>query len=137
MKDATDKATRELAMPRAWDYVTNIESAMLQVGTEARKIEAAYFETVDRMEELKRLGLIYAGTHYKAGKYLYLVYPVQEDGSRERVYIGADPEKIAAALAGIERGVEYDQLEQRVRMLKDRANRCWSQLSYAHQAVQG
>jgi hypothetical protein len=135
MKDAADKKTKELTMPRSWGAMSNIESAIRQISEAAREIETAYFETVDRMEELKRLGLIYAGTHYKAGKYLYLVYPSQYGENRVRKYIGADPEKIAEALAGIKRGVEYRQLEERKRQLEHRGHQCWTYLSYAFQQV--
>jgi hypothetical protein len=135
MKDARDPGTQELGLPRSWGAMKDIELTMKQIKDTSSKIEAAYFETIDRMEELKQLGLIYAGTHYKAGKYLYLVYPVQDDGSRERKYIGADPERIAEALAGIERGIEYRRLEERKRQLEHRAHQCWTYLSYAFQQV--
>ncbi len=65
------------------------------------------------MLQLKTKGLIYAGTWYKAGKYLYLVHPGKDGRERQREYIGADEEKIAAALAGIERGQKYLRCEAR------------------------
>jgi hypothetical protein len=135
MKDAADKDTKELNMPRSWGSVRNIDSAWVQIKEKMEQMEADYFATIDRMEELKAQGLIYAGTHYKAGKYLYLVYPVQEDGSRERKYIGADPEKIREALAGIERGQEYIRLKERKRQLEHRAHQCWTYMNYAFQQL--
>lgn len=75
-----------------------------------------------KMVKLQTKGLIYAGTWYKAGKYLYLVHPDEDGNGRKREYIGADEQKIADALAGIERGQKYlvcaarkKHLEQRLR----------------------
>lgn len=65
------------------------------------------------MLKLQTKGLIYAGTWYKAGKYLYLVHPDENGNGRKREYIGADEQKIAEALGGIERGQKYLRCEAR------------------------
>lgn len=137
MKDARDPGTMELAIGASWKTMDGIEQSLIQLQAEAAKKREAYNRAKAEMDSLKAKGLIYAGTHYKAGKYLYLVYPVADDGSRERKYIGADPEKIKAALAGIERGTEYQRLEVRMQQLKSRAARCNEYLTYAHSAIRG
>ncbi len=71
------------------------------------------------MQALKRAGLIYAGQHWRAGKYFYLIYPDKGAG-RVREYIGIDAKKIAAAKAGVERAEKYDQLALQSRNLERR-----------------
>jgi len=88
----------------------------------------------DEMEKLKRAGLIYAGTWYKAGKYLYLVYPSDGNGDRKRDYIGADEDKITTALAGIERGQKYNQCKARKEALQSKMNRMKQYLNAARYA---
>ena len=63
------------------------------------------------LERLKQAGRIYATPSYKAGKYLYLIYPTQDDGSRKREYVGADPVKIREALDLIENARRYEELK--------------------------
>ena len=60
---------------------------------------------------LLKKGVIRANKHLRAGRYLVLVYP-QENGKRQREYIGADPERIAHVQAGIERAGELDRLTE-------------------------
>jgi hypothetical protein len=63
-----------------------------------------------QMDELSKAGLIYASTHWREGKYFYLVYPVKAGEKRRRDYIGTDKEKIEAAQASIERAKSFDVL---------------------------
>lgn len=63
-----------------------------------------------QMDELKKAGLIYASTHWREGKYFYLVYPVKAGDKRRRDYIGTDKGKIDTAQAAIERAKAYDAL---------------------------
>lgn len=74
------------------------------------------------MAALEKAGLEYAAPHYREGKYFYLISSMR-DGQRERRYIGADPEKIRAALDAIERGKEYDALGRAVSALLARFDR--------------
>lgn len=70
--------------------------------------------------ELARLdaaGRIYATPHWRDGRYLYLIYPTDGAGSRRREYVGADPDKIKAALAGVEHARQYDALRDDTRRL--------------------
>lgn len=117
--------------------VDTIEEVLELLKEEIASKREEYNRTQLRMDSLKMMGLIYAGTHYKAGKYLYLVYPVADDGSRERRYIGADPEKIAEALAGIERGREYSYLRVRMEQMESEARQCYSDLHYARVNLKG
>jgi len=89
-----------------------------QAKATAESLERSIQTETDEMEKLENAGLIYAGTWYKAGKYLYLVYPSDGCGERKRDYIGADEEKIMAALAGIERGQKYNQCKARKEALQ-------------------
>lgn len=96
-----------------------------------------------RMAQLDRAGLIRATPVWRKdtsdptvpvrerkGKYLYLIYPMK-DGKRDRVYVGADPAKIKAALAGIERAQEYDQLKQKADEIEWRLNSGYQALRVA------
>lgn len=71
------------------------------------------------LERLKKAGRIYATASYKDGKYLYLIYPTQADGSRKREYIGADTVKIQHALHQIYNAQSYDNLMRETNYLKN------------------
>lgn len=137
MKDARDPGTMKLDIGAKWPMMDGIEQAVIQLQAELGKKREEYNRISSRMAELKVLGLIYAGTHYKAGKYLYLVYPTSDDGSRERRYIGADPERIAKATAGIERGREYSALKVRVERMESEARQCYQNVHYAQVNIKG
>ena len=70
-----------------------------------------------RMLELHRDGWIGQKNHFgdvpsqhmREGKYLYLIFPMA-GGSRDRIYIGSDPNKIRAAKEGIKRQLDYAEL---------------------------
>jgi hypothetical protein len=75
-------------------------------------IEAQIHGVQERMQALKKAGLIYASGHWRAQKYFTLIYP-QKDGVRPSpTYIGTDETKIQEALQGIERAKEYDRLKK-------------------------
>lgn len=75
-------------------------------------IEAQIHAVQERMQVLKKAGLIYASGHWRAKKYFTLIHP-QKDGVRPNpTYIGTDENKIKDALQGIERAKEYDQLDK-------------------------
>jgi hypothetical protein len=75
-------------------------------------IEAQIQEIQQRMQVLKKAGLIYATGHWRAQKYFTLIYP-QKDGVRPSpTYVGTDEAKIQQAIEGMERAKEYDSLEQ-------------------------
>lgn len=75
---------------------------MEQVGHELAILD----EKLGELEDLERY---HAGTYWRDDKYLYIIYP-SENGQRKREYIGADPEKVAEALAPIRRHKLYTYL---------------------------
>lgn len=86
-------------------------------------LEDARKATADSMAALKRAGLIYAKTHMRQGKYLYLIYPMQ-DGERKREYVGTDAKKIEETHAAIERAKEYDALKAQLERIEQRLYTC-------------
>lgn len=61
-----------------------------------------------RIEQLTHEGAIRATPYYRDNKYLYLIYP-SDHGSRQRDYIGSDPETISIALAKLDRWHELQE----------------------------
>lgn len=72
------------------------------------------------MRSLQAKGLSYANTHWRDGKYLYLLYPSKVGEPRRREYVGADPKRVTEAKAAIERAEAYDALAQQLQQI-DRA----------------
>ena len=66
------------------------------------KLSTDLFNYQTRIEQLAHLGAIKATAYYRDNKYLYLIYP-SDHGSRQREYIGSDPDTIAEALAKLDR----------------------------------
>lgn len=62
------------------------------------------------IQRLAKAGRIYATPHYRAGNYLYLIYPMQ-DGKRIRKYVGNDPACVAEALAKVQNAKNHDALK--------------------------
>ena len=67
------------------------------------------------MRKLKAQGLIYATTHMRDQKYLYLLHPSKAGEQRKREYIGTDTKRIDAAIKSIERGKSYDALHKQLK----------------------
>jgi len=117
-------------MKQAEDNKT-IDAFKLPIISKLRQIERQIREKAERIADLKgqishleQLGTINASLHYKAGKYLYLIHPTQENGERVRQYVGAQPEKIKEAEKAITR---YNTVE----MLKGLVKTHQSKLDYA------
>lgn len=81
---------------------------------------------VRRIEELKRLGVVDAKPHYRPGRskgdYLWLIHPTAPDGSRQREYIGCEPDKVKSALDKAKRGTNLKKLESELLELDMTAN---------------
>jgi len=78
------------------------------------KLSARHESVAERIALLKKLGTSNAVEFWKAGKYLYLNYPLKEsgkDGRRRREYIGNDPAEVAAARESIARHKELVELQ--------------------------
>lgn len=78
--------------------------------------------TVAQMEQevtsLEGQEMFYASEWWKDGKYLYLVFPSDRDGKRERRYIGCDPEKVSEARASITRWHYHKELDDKLQNKK-------------------
>jgi hypothetical protein len=61
-----------------------------------------------------------------------LVYPVQDDGSRKREYVGADPEKIKVELDKLERGQEYLKMQKELKSIENKLWRIDNSMREAH-----
>lgn len=83
----------------------------------------------DEIVALLMAGLAEGKPHWRDGKYLYLVYPVKEDGTRFREYIGCDPQRIDAALKRVERFARWIYLRGLRDDLKEKHRRAWSGLN--------
>jgi len=68
---------------------------------------------------LKKAGINYGSAHYKQGKYLRIVKPSKAGEKRAFDYVGADPVKQQAALDALERGRQYDALEEQAQAVQD------------------
>ncbi len=71
----------------------------------------------DGLATLQSAGITNASTYYRDGRYLYLIHPTAEDGSRQREYIGKDPTKIAQAMGRLERYQIHTELKSKLRAL--------------------
>lgn len=60
------------------------------------------------MRKLKAQGLIYATTHMRDQKYMYLLYPSKAGEPRRREYVGSNLKRMAEANEGIQRRESYD-----------------------------
>ena len=82
---------------------------------------SACADVAERMAALEAAGLIYAAEHWRAGRYLYLIYPMVDGVRPSPTYIGSDPARIAAAQAGIERGARFESYKQEASRLAGQA----------------
>jgi hypothetical protein len=71
-------------------------------------------------------------------RYLYLIHPTQDDGSRQREYIGADPEAQAEALARVKAWDELQAVKNEMREMDHRLAAITGHLARAlHAAANG
>lgn len=107
MKQAENSKTMDMLETTKTGYVATLQ----RIKAILDNLDMLAHNTEQEMAALKTAGVKYATPHYRAGRYLYLIHP-QKDGERVREYIGADPEKITAALDAINRAHQYDQLAE-------------------------
>jgi hypothetical protein len=103
-KQAIDKKTKEMPLDHKFQTLIGLLESIAHVDSKARKLQEQFNKLNNEKVELEAMGVIYAGTTMRDGKYLYLVYPSKNGEARERKYIGAEPDKIAEAMAAIKRG---------------------------------
>ncbi len=99
--------------------VEDVHDLARQLPSLLQRQEDELKEVQEHMHALKAAGLTYAVEHWRDKKYFYLIYP-QVDGQRKRQYVGTDPERIAEARAGIQRGKDYDLLKEKVAAIESR-----------------
>lgn len=83
---------------------SSIEQVIHEVSEQVRQLQEAIQIEQQNMNQLDKAGIKYAGLWWKDGKYLYLVGASDGFGYRKREYIGADPEKVQAAMDSLKRG---------------------------------
>lgn len=120
-KQLVDVSTKEIPLDTPWPLMDDMETKLAAAQEKMRKLREMHNRVQAEMVELKRLGLVYAGTTFKAGKYLYLVYPAKDGEPRKRVYVGQEQDKVQEALAGVERGQKYLELEKYLEQINARA----------------
>lgn len=120
-KQLVDVSTKEIPLDTPWPLMDDMEAKLATAQEKMKKLREMYNRVQAEMTELQRLGLVYAGTTFKAGKYLYLVYPAKDGEPRKRIYIGQEQDKVQEALAGIERGQKYLELEKFLEQINARS----------------
>jgi len=92
---------------------------------------------------LEQLRPVLATPHWRKDRhgqprYLYLIHPTQDDGSRQREYIGADPEAQAAALRRVKAWDELQAVRSEIREVDHRLAAITGHLTRAlHAATSG
>lgn len=129
MAKSTAVETKELPLSIQCEALDELAKRLVDAQVQVSKWQNKMNELHARSLELKDAGLIYAGTHYRDGVYLYLVYPVDASGKRKKVYIGADKRKQMTALEGIERAKEYDRVQRSIKRMEDLLNECGWQMN--------
>ena len=103
MKQAENTKTSDMLEQKP--ITRQIERLLIEHSAVSKKLN-------DQIVEMETLGTVLATPHYKAGKYLYLIHPTAQDGSRKREYVGADPVKIKEAMEAINRYHEVQELKR-------------------------
>lgn len=126
MARSTPAPTKKPAAPKK-AFTAELAKLTAEFPDMIGKLEGEIAERVQRMDALKKEGLIYASEFWRKDsegnpKYLYLNYPQKGNSSkRERHYVGCDPAEIAKAKAGIARAKEYDDFASVYKTLIRRA----------------
>jgi hypothetical protein len=73
----------------------------------------------DQIDQLEQAGTTTASAYWRDDKYLVLVHPM-DNGHRRREYIGNDPDRVAEALAKIERHRQAEDVRRQLHDLHTR-----------------
>lgn len=99
-------------------------SQITKLADNAKKLDRLFNKAVGKrkdiertMRKLKAQGLIYATTHMREKKYMYLLYASKAGEPRRREYIGTNARRMEAATRGIARRKSYDVLHKQLRGL--------------------
>ena len=106
------------------DQVELLASALNEVNNKISAIEA-------EIEELEKSGISNASPWWKQGKYLYLVYKTDDDGNRQRQYIGSEPAAVEEALARIERFSKWIDLRTKLNEIRSRERSARQSIDHA------
>jgi hypothetical protein len=99
--------------------LSQIESLLHELRASLLIDSSSHNEISQEMSELERSEIITASLYLHQGKYAYAVSPMV-NGRRCRRYIGSDTTKILAAEAAIARGIRYQELTQRKKIIEHR-----------------
>lgn len=99
------------------------------ITTEMEVLEAKIQGIDDEIQSLLKAGLAEGKPHWRDEKYLYLIYPTKEDGTRYKEYIGNNPQKINDALLRVERYERWIELRRVRDDLNLKHQRAWSSLN--------
>lgn len=124
--DRTDGGAATLEAIRRRDYA-NLEpqAVLIIVGQTITYLHTRHTTLQVETARLEQLHPIEATLHYRKDRhgqprYLYLLHPTHNDGSRRRQYIGADPAKQAQAMARIEAYEDLLQVQAEIREVSHR-----------------
>ena len=98
-------------------YISSLNDAATRLPELIANVDAATAELTQRLAELKAQGLIYATEHWKDGKYMTLLYPIQPGQPRQRKYVGNDPAKVKEAQEQIQRAKDYDSIDRQLQCI--------------------
>lgn len=104
-------------------------SLAAMITTELDVLEAKIQGIDDEITHLLKLGVAEGKPHWRDEKYLYLIYPTKEDGTRYKEYIGNNPQNINEALLRVERYERWIELRRVRDDLKSKHQRAWSSLN--------
>ena len=113
-KQAGDTSTKELEIPFIWDRKTTFEELIKKLQFKVDELYRLRCYAENDMQALIQQGINYAGTTWKDGKYLYLVYPADQSGKRVRQYVGSDEKECQAALDKLDRGQKVLKFEREI-----------------------
>jgi len=99
-----------------------MDDRLTQVDLTLTALRKALADVDWQIGELEKQSYTQATEHWKEGKYLYLVHPMQ-NGSRVREYIGADPAKVEWARQRVKRFQIHEDLLARKRLLAQHSRR--------------
>jgi hypothetical protein len=137
----TDGGAVTLQAIRRRDYNALDPHATLVIVDQATTYLRSRRETLEvEATRLEQLHPVLATPHWRKGqpRYLYLIHPTQDDGSRQREYIGADPEAQAGALARVKAWDELQAVKNEIREVDHRLAAITGHLARAlHAAANG
>ena len=83
------------------------------------------------IDQLREAGMVNASEWWKDDKYLYLVFPTDDNGKRVRQYVGSDESNVAIAQAKIKRYHQWVTLRQQRETLREKKRHAVANLDLA------